>query len=85
MSFNLWELELNKYFTEDEVCFIEILSVKNKVSVEDIMELKKDIQICQDCDSLNKIISTWEQLISKGIIRKSMINWKVFYETIKKN
>jgi len=81
-TFDFDELKMKRYFTEDELCFFEILNIQKKVTVDDIMELKDGIQICQDCDSLNKIISTGESLIKKGYIKKKMIEGKVVYSRV---
>ena len=81
-KFDLNDLKLKKYFTEDELCFFEILNKKNIVSVWDIFKIKDSIQICQDCDSMNKIISTWEILIKKWYIKKEMKLGKIFYKKI---
>jgi hypothetical protein len=73
------DLNLKEYFTEDELCFLEILNIKDKVWVDDIVKIKDKIQICQDCDSLNKIISTWELLVKKGYVKKEMEKWKIIF------
>lgn len=82
LSFSLDELNLKEYFTEDELCFLEILNVKDKVWVEDIIKIKDKIQICQDCDSLNKIISTWDLLVKKWYIKKELVKWKIIFSKI---
>lgn len=80
MNFDLDELKIRNYFTDDELCFFEILELQKEVTVEDIMCLKDDLQICQDCDSLNKIISTGEQLIKKDFVKKTLKKGKIYYE-----
>lgn len=78
-NFNLDDLSLKSYFSDDELCFFELLEKKDKLTIDDIILLKDDIQICKDCDSMNKIISTAEILINKWYIKKEIINWKVIY------
>jgi len=81
-KFNLDDLNMKEYFTEDELCFFELLNEKDKLTIEGILLLKENIQICQDCNSMNKIISTWEILIKKWYIKKEMIKWKIIYSRI---
>lgn len=64
-NFDLSELAIHQYFTEDEQCFLELLKQKTPLSIADIMEMKDTIQICKDCDSMNKIISTGDILERK--------------------
>ncbi len=78
-KFNLDDLQIKHYFTDDELCFMELLSQKNPLTVDDIVSLKETIQICQDCDSMNKIISTSEVLIEKGLVKKSFKDGKISY------
>lgn len=81
-NFDFKDLSLQSYFTEDELCFLEIISKKNPANIDDIITLKDTIQICQDCDSMNKIISTWETLIEKWFIKKTLKEWKVSYSKV---
>jgi MoaA/NifB/PqqE/SkfB family radical SAM enzyme len=81
-QFDLDALKMKNYFTEDELCFMEILRLQERVTVEDIVRLKEWIQICQDCDSINKIISTGDILAQKSLIRKKFTQWKVVYERL---
>jgi len=83
MKFDLDELHIKEYFTEDELCFFEILAVQDRVSIDDILRIKEDIQICQDCDSVNKIIATGDILIKKWMVKKKLIKWKVYYVRVK--
>jgi MoaA/NifB/PqqE/SkfB family radical SAM enzyme len=84
-DYNFDALKLSSYFSEDELCFLEILKKQNQVNIDDIVRLKEDIQICQDCDSMNKIISTAEILIKKWMLQKKMLQWKVIYQKVTQN
>ena len=81
-SFDFDDLHMKEYFSEDELCFFELLTKKEELSIEDIMSMKDTIQICQDCDSMNKIVSTGEILIKKWYIEKEMRKWKVIYRKL---
>lgn len=83
LKYNFDNLNLKEYFTEDELCFFELLEKKDQLTIEDILELKDNIQICQDCNSMNKIISTWEVLIKKWYVKKQMVKGKIVYNKIK--
>ena len=72
-------IPIHQYLTEDEQCFLELLKRKSPLSLDDIMYMKDDIQICKDCDSLNKIISTGDILERKGMLKKKMESGKILY------
>ena len=77
-KFNDFTLK-KSFFTEDEKCILELFKKKNPLTVNDIITLKDDIQICKDCDSLNKIISTMEILVKKWLVNKQLVNWKIIF------
>lgn len=81
-TFDLEKVNIKEYFSDDELCFFELLTKKKNLTIEDIFELKDNIQICKDCDSLNKIITTWEILLKKWLISKQMEKWKIIYNII---
>ncbi len=82
-GFDLSDVPLRNYFSEDEECFLELLKRKSPLMIEDIMAMKDEVQICKDCDSMNKIISTAEILIRKGFISKKMEEGKILYSKTK--
>lgn len=83
LKFNLSDIPLQNYFTEDEQCLIELLNRKSPLTIDDILKMKNDVQICKDCDSINKIISTWDILERKNILKKEFKDGKVLYSKMK--
>lgn len=79
---NVDDITFQEYFTEDEMCFFELLKKKSPLTIDDILLMKDDVQICKDCDSMNKIISTWDSLERKGFIKKTLVWGKVIYNKI---
>jgi len=73
------DLPFKTYFTEDEMCFLELLTRKSPLTIDDILIMKDDVQICKDCDSMNKIITTGDILERKWLVKKSMLDGKVVY------
>jgi hypothetical protein len=65
LSIDTDDVPIKNYFTEDEQCFLELLKQKSPLSIIDIIEMKDKIQICKDCDSMNKIITTADILERK--------------------
>jgi hypothetical protein len=82
-QFDLSDIPIRNYFTEDEQCFLELLKSKSPLTIDDIMTMKDEVQICKDCDSMNKIISTADILERKGFVSKKMEGGKVIYSKTK--
>ena len=78
-KYSFRDLTVNNILTEDEICFLEILKKQEMVSIDDIVKIKNEIQICKDCDSLNKILSTAELLIRKDLIFKKYDGNRVLF------
>jgi MoaA/NifB/PqqE/SkfB family radical SAM enzyme len=78
-NINIDDIPFQTYFTEDELCFLELLSRKSPLTIDDIIAMKDDIQICKDCDSMNKIITTGDILERKGFLKKLLLEWKIAY------
>ncbi len=72
-SFNLEDLKIKDYFTDNELCLIEILKYKNWLTIKEIAQIKDKFQICRDCDDMSKIKEVEESLLKKWII---FIKWK---------
>lgn len=72
-NFDLDELEIKNYFTEDELCLLEILNTKNNIGVKEIAKIKKDIQVCQHCDDMQKLQIVEESLLKKWYIK---VTWE---------
>jgi|GEM_PF-6606136 len=72
-NINIDDIPFQTYFTEDELCFLELLSRKSPLTIDDIIAMKDDIQICKDCDSMNKIITTGDILERKGFLKKLLL------------
>ncbi len=79
-EYDFSHIDASKFLTEDEICFLEILKIKNPATIDDILEIKDQIQICKDCDSVNKIIATGNILVDKWIIKREYNDNKVYYE-----
>ncbi len=72
-NFSLEDLKIQKYFSDNELCLIEILQYKNNLKIKDIAELKDKFQICKDCDNMDKIWEVEESLVKKWII---LVKWQ---------
>jgi hypothetical protein len=72
-NFSFDNLNIKKYFTNDELCLIEILKFKNNITIKEIAQLKDEFQICKDCDSMEKIWEVEKRLLFKWII---FVKWK---------
>lgn len=81
-DFSFSDFWIKDYFSDDEICLLELLKIKTPLTIKDIESLKDTIQICQDCDSLNKIISTANSLESKGFLRRKLLDGKVVFVAI---
>jgi hypothetical protein len=64
-DFDLSDIPIRHYFSEDELCFLELLKLQSPIKIDDIMRMKDSIQVCKDCDSINKIITTGDTLERK--------------------
>lgn len=71
-NFSLDDLIMKDYFTDDELCLIEILSIKDNISIKEISEIKQDIQICKHCDDMSKLVLVEESLLKKWYIK---VDW----------
>jgi len=73
----------HNYLTDNEKCFLEILSIKNEISTSEVLKLAKKIPICQDCVDGNAVINAGNKLIKIGLIEKKNING-IYYWKLKK-
>ncbi len=78
------DIKLKQYFSDDELCIFEMFKIKDDLTIDDIMILKDKIQICKDCNSVNKILSTINMLIKKWYVDQVLIDWKIVFKKSKK-
>ncbi len=72
-NFNLDDLKIKDYFSDNELCLLEILNCKNNITVKEVSEIKNKIQICQHCDSMDKLWEVEESLLRKWYIK---VTWE---------
>lgn len=82
LSFSLDELKMKNYFTDNELCLLEILNIKDWISIKEISEMKNDIQICKDCEDMSKLVEVEESLLKKWYIRVEWVWMDKIYKKI---
>jgi len=79
IEIDIEDIPIRNYFTEDEQCFLELLKIKSPLTINDILDMKDHIQVCKDCDSMNKIVTTGDILERKWFLKKVFEEGKIKY------
>jgi hypothetical protein len=64
-NFSLDDLKVQDYFTDNELCLLEILNIKSPATIKEIVKIKDDIQICKDCEDMQKLSEVEISLLKK--------------------
>ncbi|MFA6434574.1 MAG: radical SAM protein [Elusimicrobiales bacterium] len=71
------------FFSDNELCLLEILKLKKEVSTAEALRLSKTITLCRDCSDGNAVLNSAHSLMDKGRVTRRFSGGK-FYWSIKK-
>ena len=72
------------YFSDNELCLLEILNKEKRVTTRKVLELAKNIVLCRDCADGNSVINSAHSLAKKGFV-ESVFERGRYYWRLKKN
>lgn len=72
-NFSLKDLKIKDYFTDNELCLLEILNIKSPSTIKEIVKIKDNIQICKDCEDMQKLAEVEISLLKKWYIK---VEWE---------
>ncbi len=70
------------FFSDNELCLLEILKTKKEVSTAEVLRLSKKIVLCRDCADGNAVMNSAQKLIEKGRVASRFSGGK-FYWSLK--
>ena len=71
------------FFSDNELCLIEILKKENRASTESVLKLAKNIILCRDCSDGNSVLNAAQSLKKKGLV-ESVFERGRYYWRLKK-
>jgi len=72
------------FFSDNELCLIEILKIENGATTSRVLELAKNIVLCRDCSDGNSVLNAAQSLGKKGLV-ESVFKRGRYYWLLKKN
>ncbi|MCX5785641.1 MAG: radical SAM protein [Elusimicrobia bacterium] len=56
------------FFSDNELCLIEILKIESHASTATVLKLAKNIVLCRDCSDGNSVLNAAQSLEQKGLV-----------------
>ncbi|HAH31641.1 MAG TPA: hypothetical protein DCL44_04940 [Elusimicrobia bacterium] len=71
------------FFSDNELCLIEILKKENPSSTARVLKLAKNIVLCRDCSDGNSVLNAAQSLVKKGLVESVFERGHYYWRLIK--